>query len=112
MRAPDRQLYGHAHHRRRGAILASLPVERQRGEDPSEFVLSSETQGRMLALFGQLSDDHRTILLLRYYDDLSYNEIATRINVKLGTVMSRLNRARTRLEEVLGRVEEPLQVAS
>ncbi len=98
--------------RRRGAILANLSVERPRGQDPSDLVLSGEAQGRMLALFGRLSDDHRTILLLRYYEDLSYNEIAIRLGVKLGTVMSRLNRARTRMEELLGEGEEPLQVAS
>jgi RNA polymerase sigma-70 factor (ECF subfamily) len=55
----------------------------------------------MLAL-NKLTENHRRILLLRYYDDLSYNEIASVLQVKLGTVMSRLSRARTRLAQVLG----------
>ena len=50
---------------------------------------------------GHLSDDHKQILLLRYYDDLSYAEIADVLQVKLGTVMSRLSRARMRLMAVM-----------
>ena len=49
----------------------------------------------------QVSEDHKQILLLRYYDDLSYAEIADVLQVKLGTVMSRLSRARMRLMEVM-----------
>ena len=41
-------------------------------------------------------------LFLRYYDDLSYAEIAGVLDIKLGTVMSRLSRARTRLLGELG----------
>jgi RNA polymerase sigma-70 factor (ECF subfamily) len=50
----------------------------------------------------ELSENHREILVLRYYDDLSYAEIAEVLGVKLGTVMSRLSRARQRLSDVMG----------
>jgi RNA polymerase sigma-70 factor (ECF subfamily) len=50
----------------------------------------------------ELSSIHREVLVLRYYDDLSYAEIADVIGVKLGTVMSRLSRARHRLLDVMG----------
>ena len=49
-----------------------------------------------------MTRDHQEILLLRYYDDLSYAEIAAVLQVKLGTVMSRLSRARSRLMAVMG----------
>lgn len=47
----------------------------------------------------QLSDDHRTILVLREFDNLSYNEIADVLDCSKGTVESRLFRARNRLRE-------------
>jgi RNA polymerase sigma-70 factor (ECF subfamily) len=50
----------------------------------------------------RLTPEHREILMLRYYGDLSYSEIAERLDIKLGTVMSRLSRARSRLTEVVG----------
>jgi RNA polymerase sigma-70 factor (ECF subfamily) len=55
----------------------------------------------MLTALDSLSEDHREILVLRYYDDLSYAEIADVLQVKLGTVMSRLSRARMRLMDVM-----------
>ena len=58
----------------------------------------SEGMGRALAT---LSADHRTILTLRYYHDLSYEEIALSLEIKLGTVMSRLSRAKLRLHDAL-----------
>jgi RNA polymerase sigma-70 factor (ECF subfamily) len=55
-----------------------------------------------MATIEQLTPDHQEILLLRYYSDLSYNEIADALDIKLGTVMSRLSRARGRLLELVG----------
>ena len=50
---------------------------------------------------GQTNDDHREVLVLRYYDELSYAEIAQVLDIKLGTVMSRLSRARQKIQEIL-----------
>ena len=49
----------------------------------------------------RLSEEHREILLLRHFQDLSYAEIAQCLGVPKGTVMSRLHAARGRLREVL-----------
>ncbi len=49
----------------------------------------------------QLSDEHRAILVLREMDDLAYEEISKVLNVSVGTVRSRLSRARGRLREVI-----------
>lgn len=48
----------------------------------------------------------REIILLREYEDLSYQEIATVLGCPLGTVMSRLGRARTKLRTLLGQHSE------
>jgi RNA polymerase sigma-70 factor (ECF subfamily) len=52
---------------------------------------------------GTLSDEHRTILLLREVDGLSYEELADVLNVPKGTVMSRLFHARKNFQKSLSR---------
>lgn len=89
---------------RRGAILDAAPREDSAHGGQMDNVLNGERRGEVLAAIDQLTDEHKEILLLRYYDDLSYAEIADVLNIKLGTVMSRLSRARTRLAEVMGTV--------
>lgn len=49
-----------------------------------------------------LSPDHRAVLVLRYYDDLSVADIARTLEVSEGTVKSRLHRALRRLREAIG----------
>jgi RNA polymerase sigma-70 factor (ECF subfamily) len=49
----------------------------------------------------QLSPDYREVLVLREMEGLSYKEIAAVVQVPLGTVMSRLARARERLLALL-----------
>ena len=45
----------------------------------------------------ELPPDYRLVLLMFYFEDLSYQEIAQKLNVKMGTVMSRLSRAKERV---------------
>lgn len=98
--------------RRRETILAgSVRVSSEGPPDPLALVFQGEQQAELLQAVEQLSEDHRDILLLRYYDDLSYQEIADHLGIKLGTVMSRLSRARDRLLEVVDG-DHPLRAAS
>lgn len=87
--------------RRRTTILDSFPKMREPVVDQLDQMFSDERQKQMLEAIEKLTDDHREILMLRYYSDLSYVEIADVLDVKLGTVMSRLSRAKSRLMEVL-----------
>ena len=50
-----------------------------------------------------LSREEREIVTLKYLDGLSYEELAERLEIPQGTVMSRLFYARKRLQEKLGR---------
>lgn len=94
--------------RRRGSILAAAPREESFAGDQLETVFGAERQEEVLEAIERLTEDHRSILMLRYYDDLSYQEIAAHLRIKMGTVMSRLSRARDRLNEVLGREQARL----
>jgi RNA polymerase sigma-70 factor (ECF subfamily) len=87
--------------KRRGAILDTMMKPEAFGADQIETIFAGEQRGEVMAALEQLSEDHKQILLLRYYDDLSYAEIADVLQVKLGTVMSRLSRARMRLMDVM-----------
>ena len=49
----------------------------------------------------QLSPDLRTIVMLWAVDELSYKEIAQVLDVPIGTVMSRIHRARQKLYELM-----------
>ncbi len=48
---------------------------------------------------GSLPDDYRLPVLLFYFEELSYREIAAELNIPIGTVMSRLSRAKSHLRE-------------
>lgn len=87
--------------KRRGAILDTMMKPEAFGADQLETIFAGEQRGEVMAALDKLSEDHKEILILRYYDDLSYAEIADVLQVKLGTVMSRLSRARMRLMDVL-----------
>jgi RNA polymerase sigma-70 factor, ECF subfamily len=78
--------------------------------DPEERLLRQHTVRRVRAALEQLPVDFREVLVLREIEGLSYKEIAAVLHVPLGTVMSRLARARERLTAVL-RLERPTETA-
>jgi len=97
---------------RRSGILAAMPEEQvPQGRPPAirETVLRGQVRKGMLEALNALSPKHREIIMLRYYGGLSYREIAEELQIRLGTVMSRLSRAKTNLGRVLG-PEHPLVV--
>lgn len=63
-------------------------------------VKSKEERERLLILVGQLKPNHRTVIVLRYYLELSYKEVALYLNAPLGTVKARMFRARQELREL------------
>jgi RNA polymerase sigma-70 factor (ECF subfamily) len=71
------------------------------GTDPQETVLRRELSGRLGEALAQLPDLHRTILVLREMDGLSYEELAERLGIPKGTVMSRLFHARRKMQSLL-----------
>ena len=66
---------------------------------PEAQAIQSSEARRLNVIMALLPDDFREVLILREMEDLSYQEIADAIGVPIGTVMSRLARARTMLRE-------------
>ncbi|MFH1568240.1 MAG: sigma-70 family RNA polymerase sigma factor [Gemmatimonadota bacterium] len=63
--------------------------------------------GRLSDGLARLSSDHRLALALHYGEGLSYEQIAAFLEVPVGTVMSRLHRARAGLKERMGEMPDP-----
>jgi RNA polymerase sigma-70 factor (ECF subfamily) len=72
-------------------------------DGPGASSETTESMQKLRAALDRLDPAKRTILMLRASEQLSYEEIAAHLGVPLGTVMSRLNRARTALIEELER---------
>lgn len=87
--------------KRRAAILDGMDKPDATDARQVDMVFRTEQQQSILDALEKLTDNHRRILMLRYYSDLSYAEISDTLDIKLGTVMSRLSRAKRQLMEVL-----------
>jgi RNA polymerase sigma-70 factor (ECF subfamily) len=71
--------------------------------DASERASTKEQCARLRVELGRLDPDYREVVVLREFQDLSYEEIAEVVGVPVGTVRSRLFRARA---ELRGRLSE------
>jgi RNA polymerase sigma-70 factor (ECF subfamily) len=70
--------------------------------NPEEVARQTETRRAVWHAVGQLKDIYREVIVLRYGQELSYNEVAEALNVSVGTVKSRLNTAHRKLQDLLG----------
>jgi RNA polymerase sigma-70 factor (ECF subfamily) len=95
--------------RRRERVHASLDEARQaRGHEPSDpapgpgsRLDSQERVASVQAGLAALSEEHRAILLLREVEECSYEQIAEILELPVGTIRSRLHRARLQLRDQL-----------
>jgi len=84
-------------HRERLAALLAAP----NGADPARIVQQQELAQVVVNLIGQLSQEHRVVLVLRDIEQMSYADIADVLRIEHGTVKSRISRARRMLRELL-----------
>jgi len=69
--------------------------------DASEQMEQTEMEERIWAALGEMSPAEREILILRDLQETSYAEISDVLGIPMGTVMSRLFNARSRLREIM-----------
>ena len=87
---------------RKSAPQSAIDLEMDLGQVSAPWDRESEIDGEGLKIaLAELSDHDRTILLMFYFEDASYKQIAEALELKLGTVMSRLSRAKDRLRQRL-----------
>jgi len=71
-------------------------------ETPQDIAVTNEFQERVSAAMELLNVKHREVLVLRNVKSLSYEEIANQLGISIGTVKSRIARARESLRDRLG----------
>ena len=127
------RVIAHWHHRRNDdprtwvfAILHNLAVNRlkqmsRRGEhlpfeklDESAFARQPTQEDNLMRrdiiqALEQLPEEQRSVLLLVSVEDLSYSQTAAVLAIPIGTVMSRLSRARERLRQILENPRQTVQ---
>ena len=83
---------------------AHSPLSAEPG--PERDAHTRQTAQRVRHAVAELPEEFREVIVLRELEELSYKEIADVLGVPAGTVMSRLNRGRARLRELLGPAED------
>ena len=69
--------------------------------EPDKEILNSSLKADLRDCLSELPLDFKTIIILRDIQELSYDEISIIVELPLGTVKSRINRARLKLYECL-----------
>lgn len=82
---------------------ADLPQLADPAPSPEEAIMTRADQGSVRAAIAALPDVFREAIVMREINGLSYREIAQAASIPIGTVMSRLARARMMLMNTLGR---------
>jgi len=86
-----------------GGVERQMPVV---AVNPTAGLERAELRGKIDAALGQLSAEHRTVLVLHEFEDLEYKEIARTVGCSMGTVMSRLFYARRKMAALLAEVRK------
>ncbi len=81
-----------------GGVERQMPVITT---NPTEGLEREELRKRIGAALDQLSNEHRTVLVLHEFEEMEYKEIAKVVGCSIGTVMSRLFYARRRMASLL-----------
>lgn len=79
-----------------------LQIKTDRREDnPEDTMMGKEEMAQLESAIAQLPEEYRTVIILREFSILTYEEIGNILNISLGTVKSRISRGRKILREQL-----------
>lgn len=76
--------------------------------NPEEMMIRMQRDAALKEIVDQLKEPYRQIIRLRYYEDLSYEDIAEQLKIPIGTVKVRLNRAKALLSSVIKEREDEI----
>ena len=73
---------------------------------PEESVINSQQQKQIEHCLGELAPRYRQLIRMRFFEEYSYEEIAAKLSLPLGTVKTRIHRAREQMCRLITRGEE------
>jgi RNA polymerase sigma-70 factor (ECF subfamily) len=86
-----------------GGVERQMPVVTV---NPTERLERGELRKRIETALGELSEAHRTVLVLHEFEEMEYKNIAKTLNCSIGTVMSRLFYARRKMASLLADLKD------
>lgn len=87
--------------RLRTTLTGIFQIETERQIMPEEAVIQNEKEAQLWNSLNQLDEQHRTVVVLRYFHELSIAEISEILVINEGTIHSRLHNAREKLRNAL-----------
>jgi RNA polymerase sigma-70 factor (ECF subfamily) len=87
--------------RLKAAVGSILRIESQKRPTPEEEVIRTEKEALVWSELNNLDERHRTVVILRYFHELSISEISEIMSISEGTIHSRLHNAREKLRIAL-----------
>jgi RNA polymerase sigma-70 factor, ECF subfamily len=87
--------------RLRTTLTSIFQVETQKQISPEQTLIENEKEAAIWNSLNQLDERHRTVVVLRYFHELSIAEISDILSVNEGTIHSRLHNAREKLRNAL-----------
>lgn len=81
-------------------VAEVLPILSSKERSPIDKVLEAERHDQLLSQILKLHSHHRTVIVLYYFQEMSIEEISRMLELKEGTVKSRLFHARTQLSQM------------
>jgi RNA polymerase sigma-70 factor (ECF subfamily) len=79
---------------------SNILIEAGSLSNPEEVNITREEYEKLLDALGKLDMPHRTVIVLKFFNDLSYKEIADAADIPVGTVKSRLNNALKQIKQL------------
>jgi RNA polymerase sigma-70 factor (ECF subfamily) len=77
--------------------------------NPEETSIKKQESEKLKSIVEQLPQRYRTLIILRYYDERSYEEISQQLDLPLGTVKAQLFRARDLMSNIMNRKKKNLR---
>lgn len=84
-----------------GGIAEDSLLPKMLGGNPGRALMDKEIRARIDEALGELSENHRAVLVMRELEGMSYEEMAQAMNCSKGTIMSRLFHARKNMQKRL-----------